>query len=91
MKKTRRAGATEVFSVSVDKKTKAALKRLANERHAGNVSALITELVEQERRLEAGRRFLRWSGHAGLTSERREALDAELAGLAPQKKRRSAA
>lgn len=89
MKKKRRAGATEVFSVSVDTKTKATLRRLAEERHAGNVSALITELVEAQERLEAGRRFLDWAGHEGLTTAKRAELDAELA--APQRKRRRAA
>ncbi len=89
--KKRRAGATEVFSVSVDKKTKAVLKRLADERHAGNVSALITELVADQERLEAGRRFLQWAGHKGLTAEKRAAIDAEIAGRSvPKKRRRSA-
>lgn len=89
MNKKRRAGATEVFSISVEKKTKATLKRLAAERHAGNVSALITELVDAEERLESGRSFLAWAGHDGLTPARRAELEAELA--TPPKKRRRAA
>ncbi len=89
MNKKRRAGATEVFSVSVEKKTKATLKRLAAERHAGNVSALITELVEAQERLEAGRRFLAWVGHEGLTPDKRAELDAEVAAK-PNKRRRAA-
>lgn len=89
MNKKRRAGATEVFSISVDKQTKATLKRLAAERHAGNVSALITELVDAQERLEAGRSFLAWAGHEGLTPSRRAALEAEL--IAAPRKRRHAA
>jgi hypothetical protein len=89
MNKKRRAGATEVFSVSVAKKTKATMKRLAADRHGGNVSALITELVEAQERLEAGRRFLAWVGHEGLTAEKRAELDTELASK-PNKRGRAA-
>ena len=90
-----------MFSVSVDTKTRAALKRLAKERHHGNVSALITELVEEQERLEAGRRFLRWAGFKGLSDERRDEVDTEIANAdrptgsrhgdsAPRRKRRAA-
>lgn len=89
MKRRRRAGATEVFSVSVDARTKATLKRLAKARHGGNVSALIAELVEHELRLEAGREFLEWTGFPGLTDEARARIDAEIAALSPPKRRRA--
>jgi hypothetical protein len=89
--KRRRAGATEVFSVSVDAKTKAMLKRLAKARYGGNVSALITELVEQQARLEAGRRFLASAGFRGLTDARRAEIDAEIAALAAPRRKRPAA
>jgi hypothetical protein len=59
----RRAGATETFSVSVDRKTRQTLKALARARHRGNVSALITELA-----LEAERQALfeeAWRWYAG--------------------------
>jgi hypothetical protein len=85
MKKQRRAGSTHVFSISVDSETKAALKYLAKRRHAGNVSALIAELVEHEKRLEAGREFLEWVGFPGLTDEDRARIDAEIAALRPPK------
>ena len=67
MKKTRRAGATETFSVSVDRETKRRLKALARARHRGNVSALITELsVEGERQAAFVRLRLQVSATQGL-------------------------
>jgi hypothetical protein len=45
-RKRRRAGATETVGVSLDAETKRQLKALAEERHQGNVSALITEMTE---------------------------------------------
>ena len=50
MKKTRRSGATETFSISVDPETKRALRALANKDFAGNLSALVTDLAEEARR-----------------------------------------
>ena len=50
MKRTRRAGASETFSVSVDPETKRALRALANRDFGGNLSALITDLAEEARR-----------------------------------------
>jgi hypothetical protein len=59
MKKTRRAGATETFSVSVDPQTKRALRLLANQEFGGNLSALITDLAEEARRRMAADAYLR--------------------------------
>lgn len=64
MNKKRRAGATETFSVSVDRQTKRRLKALAVEKHAGNVSALITELAREGERQAAFERAWRWYGGA---------------------------
>jgi hypothetical protein len=50
MKKARRAGATETFSVSVNPETKRALRALANRDFGGNLSALVTDLAEEARR-----------------------------------------
>jgi hypothetical protein len=60
--KSRRAGATETFSVSVDRQTKRRLKALAKSAHGGNVSALITELALEGERRAAFERAWRWYG-----------------------------
>ncbi len=77
MKKTRRAGATETFSVSVDRQTKRTLKKLAEEKHGGNVSALITELASEGARQAAFERAWRWYGGPEPTSRELEAIRAE--------------
>jgi hypothetical protein len=77
MKKKRRAGATETFSVSVDRETKRRLKALAKERHAGNVSALITELSLEGERLAAFERAWRWYGGPEPTAQEARAIRAE--------------
>jgi len=58
-KRTRRLGATETFSVSVDSETKRALKALANIEFGGNLSALVTDLAEDARRRLAAIAYLR--------------------------------
>ena len=77
MKRKRRAGATETFSVSVDRETKRRLKTLARERHLGNVSALITELALEGERQAAFERAWRWYGGAEPTREEARAIRAE--------------
>ena len=69
MKKTRRAGATETFSVSVDRETKRRLKALARARHRGNVSALITELSVEGERQAAFDHAWKWYGGPEPTPE----------------------
>jgi hypothetical protein len=77
MKKRRRAGATETFSVSVDSATKRRLKSLAASKHAGNVSALITELSKEGERQAAFDRAWRWYGGSEPTARESAAIRAE--------------
>jgi hypothetical protein len=58
-KKSRRAGATETFSISVDPETKRALRALADSDFGGNLSALVTDLAEDARRRMAAGAYLR--------------------------------
>jgi hypothetical protein len=97
MKRTRRAEATETFSVSVDAETKRRLKALAKARHGGNVSALITELAREGERQAAFDRAWRWYGGPEPTPDETAAIRAEwqegwaLARKARSRKRGSAA
>ena len=77
MKKPRRLGATETFSVSVDPQTKRRLKSLAKEKYDGNVSALITDLASEGERMAAFERAWRWYGGPEPTSEESAAIRAE--------------
>jgi hypothetical protein len=77
MKRKRRAGATETFSVSVDPKTKAILKARADRLHGGNMSALITELGREAEKRDASEWLYEWAGTV-LTDEDRARIDAEL-------------
>ena len=94
-KKRRRAGATETFSVSVDPTTKRRLKELADERHAGNVSALITALSIDAERKAAFERAWQWYGGPEPSASERAALLEQWAegwelARKPKKKRRAA-
>jgi len=97
MKKQRRPGATETFSVSVDRGTKRRLKRLAALNHAGNVSALITELSVEGERQAAFELAWQWYGGREPTRQESAAIRAEweegwkLARKAAKSRRRSAA
>ncbi len=75
--KKRRPGATETFSVSVDRRTKQRLKTLAAQRHRGNVSALITELSIEGERQAAFERAWRWYGGPEPTAAESAAIRAE--------------
>jgi hypothetical protein len=77
MKRKRRAGATETFSVSVDRETKRRLKALATKRHQGNVSALITELALEGERQAAFERAWRWYGGPEPMEKESRAIRAE--------------
>lgn len=77
-KRKRRAGATETIGVSLDVETKRKLKALAEEKHQGNVSALITELTEAAVRQAAFERAWRWYGGPDPSDEARAMLDAEM-------------
>ena len=53
VKRARRKGATETFSVSIDRDTKRLLREAADRDHGGNVSSLITELAKDAARRRA--------------------------------------
>jgi len=78
MKYRRRSGATETFSVSVDKETKAALKARAERLYAGNMSALITDLGREAERADAVDRLVMRVGGSTLTPAKRREIDLEL-------------
>jgi hypothetical protein len=77
--KTRRTGASETFSVSVDPETKRALRALADQDFQGNLSALVTDLAEDARRLMSAGAYLRRHGLATPTSAQADLLEAQLA------------
>jgi hypothetical protein len=76
-KKRRRSGATETIGVSLDVGTKRALKALAEERHGGNVSALISEMTAEAVRQAAFERAWAWYGGPEPTNADRRRLDKE--------------
>lgn len=77
--KQRRAGMTETFSISVDPKTKQALRKLADAEYQGNLSALVTDLAEEARRRLAAGAYLKRHGIAALDKTEAAALEASLA------------
>lgn len=79
MKKSRRAGATETFSVSVDPETKRALRALADADFDGNLSALVTDFADEARRRLAAGKVLRRRGVRRLTAPEADVLQADLA------------
>ncbi|MEO8903852.1 MAG: hypothetical protein ABI488_16185 [Polyangiaceae bacterium] len=95
MKKTRRSGASETFSVSVDPSTKRALRALANQDFRGNLSALVTDLAEEARRRMAADAYLRRHGMSVPTKAEAEVVQAdiarELAALRKPRRKRGAA
>jgi hypothetical protein len=94
-KRSRRAGATETFSVSVDPETKRALRALADKDFEGNLSALVTDFAEDARRRLAAGAFLRKQGIPKLAPSEAEQvqaeIDREIAGARKRRKRRTAA
>jgi hypothetical protein len=88
MKKPRRSGATETFSVSVDPETKQALRSLANRDFGGNLSALVSDLAEEARRRMAADAYLRRHRMSVPTKAEAEALEKDIGReLATWKKR----
>lgn len=77
-KRQRRKGATETFSVSVDRETKRLLKEAADRDHGGNVSSLITELAKDVARRKAAGEFLRSIGVARMTAAEAAAFESEI-------------
>jgi hypothetical protein len=94
-KRSRRAGATETFSVSVDAETKRALRALADSEFGGNLSALVGDLADEARRRLAAGAYLRRHRIPKLTVAEAETLqakiDAEVRAARPRRKRRRAA
>lgn len=78
MKRTRRTGASETFSVSVDPETKRALRALAKQDFGGNLSALVTDLAEEARRRMAAGAYLRRHRMSAPTRTEADAIQAEL-------------
>jgi hypothetical protein len=85
--KRKRPGATTTFSVSVDAGTKRALRALADDQFAGNMSALITSLAEDARRRLAAGEFLRAKGIAPLTERESHAVQLEISREVAARKR----
>jgi hypothetical protein len=94
-KKSRRTGATETFSVSVDPETKRALRALAERDFGGNLSALVTDLAEEARRRMAAGAYLDRHGIAEPTrteaAQMQADLDREIAASKKQRRRRKVA
>jgi len=89
MKKRRRAGASETFSVSVDLETKRALRALAKRDFGGNLSALVTDLAEEARRRMAAEAYLRRHDISVPTKPEADRMEAQIAReVAAWKKRR---
>jgi hypothetical protein len=81
-KRRKRAGKTEVFSVSVEPGTRKLLRSYAKRKFGGNVSLLIAELIReaaaQAKRQEAAARYLRSVGFPEWTEEDADRFDAEI-------------
>src|SRR5687767_9143858 len=90
-KRSRRAGATETFSISVDPGTKKALRKLADADYGGNLSALVSDFADDARRRMAAGAYLRRHGLSEPTSPEADLIESELAREARAwKKRRRA-
>jgi hypothetical protein len=86
--RTRRARASETFSVSVDPETKRALRQLADHDYGGNLSALVTDLAEDARRRMAAARYLDRQRIPELRPSEAAELEAEIAAEAAAWKKR---
>jgi hypothetical protein len=83
MAKLKRRGATETFSVSVSRETKARLRKAADRAYGGNVSALIEAIAKEADRREA----LDWLLHGAppIDDAAYEAFMKEMAGARPKR------
>src|SRR5262245_26609745 len=77
-RKQRRPGATEIIGVSLSVETKRKLKVLAEERHQGNVSALVAEMIEDATQRAAFERAWQWYGGAEPSPEARAKIYRQL-------------
>jgi hypothetical protein len=78
-RKQRRSGATETFSVSVDRETKRALRTLADREFGGNLSALVTDFAEEARRRMAAGEYLARHRMPKLTLAEAAVLEEQIA------------
>jgi hypothetical protein len=69
-------------SISIQPELLEALKRRAKRLYAGNISAVIAEMGEDVKRLDAMDRYFETYGVAPLTDRERARVEAELAGSA---------
>jgi hypothetical protein len=83
MKRLKRSGKMETFSVSVSARTKARLRRAADRAYGGNVSALIEAIAVEADRQEA----LDWLLRRGVPIAD-EAFEAFMMEMTTQKRRR---
>jgi hypothetical protein len=83
-----RTGQTRTTSFSLDEITRSNLKRLADRRHGGNVSALIAELATREVRLAAAEAFFEKNGVPPLSDERAAQIEVEWLNSEPGPVRR---
>jgi hypothetical protein len=90
MKRKRRPRGSKVqkISVSVSADDLAVLKKVADARHGGNVSAAIHDLTAEFRREEALDELLVWLGADKIPQEEIDAVQREL--MSPPRRRRSA-
>jgi hypothetical protein len=82
-----RGGRTAKLSISLDREDVKALRARARRLHDGNLSRTIAELAADARLLEGMHRLVTLLGGPSLTDEQRAALDRELAGEMPPRRR----
>lgn len=85
----KRAGTTTKVSVSIGNDDLALLRERARRLHGGNLSAVVADLVAQERRRVAAEKLLaRYGKLVEMTDAEREAIDRELLGNSRGRARR---
>lgn len=82
--------ATKV-SVSIQPELLAAITKRAKRLYGGNISAVIAEMGEDVKRLDAMDRYVERYGIAPLTDEARARVDGELAGKEPARSKKRGA
>ncbi|MCL2726216.1 MAG: hypothetical protein FWD69_17470 [Polyangiaceae bacterium] len=82
----RKKGQIEIFSVSVDAKTKRVLKAHADRVFDGNMSAMISAFGREAEKRDAIHWLVQDAGGSTLTDELREELSTEFHGTKKRKK-----
>jgi len=94
-RRSRRAGSTKTFSVSVDPETRKALRALADAEFGGNLSALVTDFAEEARRRMAAGAYVKSLGYRRLTNAEADEIEAriraDVEAAARRRRRRGAA